>query len=82
MKREGAIVSDHPLPAVFTPELLVLDKGQGCHIIAVSNGHDHLILCFPGTIVVQLLLQRGDKRWTSRRVGKLSQSLCRRTTLW
>ena len=32
MQRNGALVTDHPMPGVFTPELLVLDRGQGCRV--------------------------------------------------
>lgn len=32
MQRNGALVTDHPMPGVFTPELLVLDHGDGCRV--------------------------------------------------
>ena len=32
MQRNGALVADHPMPGVFTPELLVLERGDGCRV--------------------------------------------------
>ena len=32
MQRNGALVTEHPMPGVFTPELLVLERGQGCRV--------------------------------------------------
>ena len=32
MQRNGALVTDHPMPGVFTPELLILDRGDGCRV--------------------------------------------------
>ena len=32
MQRHGALVTDHPMPGVFTPELLVLEHGEGCRL--------------------------------------------------
>lgn len=37
MKRNGAIVSDHPLPGAFTPELLVLREGHGSRVTDVAG---------------------------------------------
>ena len=37
MQRNGALVSDHPMPSVFTPELLVLDHGDGCRVHDVAG---------------------------------------------
>ena len=37
MQRNGALVTDHPMPGVFTPELLVLDRGQGCRVQDVAG---------------------------------------------
>ena len=37
MQRHGALVTEHPLPGVFTPELLVLDRGQGCRVQDVAG---------------------------------------------
>jgi acetylornithine/N-succinyldiaminopimelate aminotransferase len=37
MQRNGAVVTDHPLPGAFTPELLVLDHGNGCYVTDVSG---------------------------------------------
>lgn len=37
MKRNGAIVSEHPLPGAFTPELLVLQQGSGARVTDVAG---------------------------------------------
>ena len=52
MKRDGALVSDHPMPGVFTPELLVLDRGSGCRVSDVSGKS---YLDFGGGIAVNAL---------------------------
>ena len=52
MQRDGAIVSDHPMPGVFTPELLVLDRGDGCRVSDVAG---RSYLDFGGGIAVNAL---------------------------
>ncbi|MDE0229771.1 MAG: acetylornithine transaminase [Spirochaetaceae bacterium] len=52
MKRDGAIVSEHPMPGVFTPELLVLDHGNGCRVSDVAG---RSYLDFGGGIAVNAL---------------------------
>ena len=37
MKRNGAVVSEHPLPGAFTPELLVLQSGRGSRVTDVAG---------------------------------------------
>ena len=37
MQRNGALVTNHPMPGVFTPELLVLDRGHGCRVQDVAG---------------------------------------------
>ena len=41
MERKGAMVSNHPMPSVFSEELLILDHGQGCEVID-SSGKNYL----------------------------------------
>ena len=41
MERKGAMVSNHPMPGVFSEELLILDHGQGCEVID-SSGKNYL----------------------------------------
>ena len=52
MQRDGALVSDHPMPGVFTPELLVLDHGNGCRVSDVAG---RSYLDFGGGIAVNAL---------------------------
>ena len=52
MQRNGAVVSDHPMPSVFTPELLVLDHGEGCRVQDVAG---RSYLDFGGGIAVNAL---------------------------
>ena len=52
MKRNGALISDHPMPGVFTPELLVLDHGSGCRVSDVAG---RSYLDFGGGIAVNAL---------------------------
>ena len=52
MQRDGAIVSEHPMPGVFTPELLVLDHGNGCRVSDVAG---RSYLDFGGGIAVNAL---------------------------
>lgn len=37
MQRNGALVSGHPMPGVFSSELLVLDSGKGCRVKDISG---------------------------------------------
>lgn len=37
MQRNGALVTEHPMPGVFTPELLVLERGRGCRVEDVAG---------------------------------------------
>ena len=52
MQRDGALVSDHPMPGVFTPELLVLDHGTGCRVSDIAG---RSYLDFGGGIAVNAL---------------------------
>ena len=52
MQRDGALVSEHPMPGVFTPELLVLDHGSGCRVSDVAG---RSYLDFGGGIAVNAL---------------------------
>ena len=52
MQRDGAVVSEHPMPGVFTPELLVLDHGSGCRVSDVAG---RSYLDFGGGIAVNAL---------------------------
>ncbi len=52
MQRNGAVVRDHPMPGVFTPELLVLDQGTGCRVQDVAG---RWYLDFAGGIAVNAL---------------------------